>query len=91
MRIKRLYLLLIFVFSILMTNLHISNMKPSLTYEKTPNLITLVDNVRGSQVSLIALDLSDHDHSFVVSDIDKDNNPISVLNTKSIYNKFTYF
>ena len=46
MKIKRVYLLLIFIFSIFLTNLHSSTIKPSLSYEKSPNIIILVDGAK---------------------------------------------
>lgn len=79
MKIKRVYLLLIFIFSIFLTNLHSSTIKPSLSYEKSPNIIILVDGTKYSTDNLIPLDLSDHDHSFITIDNYKDFNPLIII------------
>ncbi len=77
MKIKRLYLLLIFLFSILITNLHYSDSRPPLVDKNTTrNLIILADNLEKPSENLIPLDMSDTDHSFVVSDNYKDIVPI---------------
>lgn len=79
MKIKRVYLLLIFIFSILMTNLHYSDLKPPLVDKSTTNnILILADNVESVHENLIAVDLPDYDHSFITSDNYKDFIPIFV-------------
>lgn len=82
MRVRRLYLLLLFVFSILITNLHYSDLKPPLVDKSTTkNLIILADNVERGGENLIPLDLSENDHSFVMSDGHKSFIPLLVFVT----------
>lgn len=69
MKIRRLYLLLIFIFSILITNLHYSGSKPPLIDKVTSrNLVILADHIEGGNENLIPPDMSDYDHSFVTND-----------------------
>lgn len=54
MRIKKLYLLFIFIISLLLSNLYYSNLKPSLIFEndKSSNIVLLIDgqNYHGKEI-----------------------------------------
>lgn len=64
MRIRRVYLLLLFVFSLISTNIYYSHSKPPLLEKNTSNIIILADNNSNSQ-EIITLNLDSNDNTFV--------------------------
>lgn len=65
MKIKRLYLLFIFVFSLLITNLYYSNIRPSLIEYKTNDNIVLVANNDFHNSEIISTNLT-YQNDFIV-------------------------
>ena len=67
MRIKKLYLLFIFIISLLISNLYYSNTKPSLIFEneKSSNIVLLIDDKNHYNVELHPLVTSIHDTSII--------------------------
>ena len=83
MRFKKVSLLLVFIFSIMMTNLFYSHNKPPLLeYKNNQNIIILADNNSNPQ-EIISLDFSTNDNSNFIVDYSKNMIPelIGVIST----------
>ena len=87
MRLKKILMLFIFIFSLMMTNLFNSHNKPPLLENRaTQNIVILAENNSNPQ-EIIPLDLSGDNHNFIV-DYYKDMIPLlieMVLTVLTIY------
>lgn len=78
MRVKKILLLIIFIFSLMMTNLFYSHSKPPLLESKTTqNIIILADNNSNPQ-EIISLDLTSGDNNKFIVDYYKDVIPLLI-------------
>lgn len=88
MRLKRVSLLFVFIFSIMMTNLFYSHSKPPLLeYKNNHNIIILADNNNSNPQEIIALDFSTNDNGNFIVDYYKDMIPefIGVISTVVLF------